>query len=115
MSVFTEAELEYLRSQPLMRFASASESGKPDVAPVIFEVDGDSIVTGGFDVTHTVRYRNVGRNPQVTVVVDDLATVDPWAPRGVKIVGTASIEESPSPQFRIHPAVSSAARGVPCA
>ena len=105
MSVFTEAELEYLRSQPLMRFASASEAGKPDVAPVIFEVDGDSIVTGGFDVTHTVRYRNVGRNPQVTVVVDDLATVDPWAPRGVKIIGTATIEASPTPQFRIHPAV----------
>lgn len=105
MSLFTEAELDYLRSQPLMRFASASASGKPDIAPVGFEVDGDSIVSGGFDITSTVRYRNVGSNPQVSVVVDDLATVDPWVPRGVKIVGTATIEDLPTPQFRIHPAV----------
>ena len=29
MSAFTEAELAYLGSQPLMRFATASASGKP--------------------------------------------------------------------------------------
>lgn len=40
MSAFTTAELEYLKSQPLMRFATASPSGRPDVAPVVFEVDG---------------------------------------------------------------------------
>ena len=105
MSVFTPAELEYLRSQPLMRFASASPAGKPDVAPVVFEVDGDTIVTAGFDISHTVRFRNIGANPQVTVVVDDLATVDPWSPRGVKVIGTAVIEESPQLQFRITPSV----------
>ena len=45
MSAFTVAELEYLTSQPLMRFASASASGRPDVAPVVFEIDGSDIVT----------------------------------------------------------------------
>ena len=64
MSAFTEAELAYLGSQPLMRFATASASGKPDVAPVIFEVEGDAIVTAGFDITHTVRYRNIQNNPR---------------------------------------------------
>ena len=44
MTAFTDAEVEYLRSQPLMRFATASTSGKPDVAPVVFECDGDDIV-----------------------------------------------------------------------
>ncbi|MEI6621523.1 MAG: PPOX class F420-dependent oxidoreductase [Actinomycetes bacterium] len=105
MSVFTEAELEYLKSQPLMRFASASASGKPDVSPVTFGVDGDSIVTGGFDIGKTVRYRNITTNPQVTVVVDDLASTDPWSPRGIKVIGTAAIEEGSSPQFRIRPKV----------
>lgn len=105
MSVFTDAERAYLQSQPLMRFASASPSGKPDVAPVVFEVDGDTLVTAGFDIARTVRFRNVGVNPQVTVVVDDLATVDPWSPRGVKIIGTAVVEESPQLQFRITPSV----------
>lgn len=106
MSAFTEAEIEYLQSQPLMRFATASPSGKPDVAPVIFDLDGDDIVTAGFDITHTARYRNIQRNPQATLVIDDLASIDPWSPRGVKIIGTASIETiDGAPRFRIEPKV----------
>ena len=106
MSAFTQAEVEYLASQPLMRFASASPTGRPDVAPVVFSVDGDDIVSAGFDITHTVRYRNIQSNPRVVVVIDDLATVDPWSPRGVKIIGTAVIEEiDGAPQFRITPEV----------
>lgn len=63
MSAFTVAELTYLASQPLMRFATASPQGKPDVAPVVFDVDGDDIVTAGFDIARTVRYRNIAVNP----------------------------------------------------
>ena len=106
MSAFTEAELAYLNSQPLMRFATASPSGKPDVAPVIFDVEGDAIVTAGFDITHTVRYRNIQNNPRATLVIDDLATIDPWSPRGIKITGTAEIEQvNGAPRFRITPEV----------
>ncbi len=106
MSVFTTAELAYLKSQPLMRFASASSTGKPDVAPVVFEVDGDDIITAGFDITHTARYRNITSNPRATLVVDDLASFDPWSPRGVKIIGSAAIEEvDGAPRFRITPEV----------
>ena len=105
MSAFTPAEAAYLRSQPLMRFASASLGGRPDVAPVSFQLDGDDVVTGGFDITHTVRYRNIQANPRVSVVVDDLASTDPWSPRGVKVIGTAVIEGGESPRFRISPEV----------
>ena len=106
MSAFTVAELEYLASQPLMRFASASVNGRPDVAPVVIEIDGDDVLTAGFDITHTVRYRNIQTNPRVSVVVDDLASVNPWSPRGIKIIGTAVIEEADgSPRFRISPEV----------
>ncbi len=106
MSAFTTAELEYLRSQPLMRFATASSSGRPDVAPVVFEVDGSDIVTAGFDVTHTVRYRNVQKNPRASVVVDDLASMNPWSPRGIKVIGSVAIDEAGgSPRFRITPEV----------
>jgi len=106
VSAFTEAEVAYLTSQPLMRFATASLAGKPDVAPVIFEVDGDDIVSAGFDITHTARYRNIQRNPQTTLVIDDLASIDPWSPRGIKIIGTASIETvDDAPRFRIRPKV----------
>lgn len=106
MSTFTDAERAYLRTQPLMRFASASPTGNPDVAPVVFEVDGDHIVTAGFDITHTVRYRNVQKNPRATLVVDDLASTQPWTPRGIKIIGSAAIEEvDGAPRFRIVPQV----------
>ena len=30
----------------------------------------------------TVRYRNLRENPRATVVVDDLASMDPWSPEG---------------------------------
>lgn len=106
MSAFTPAELDYLASQPLMRFATSSADGKPDVAPVTFEVDGSDIVTAGFDITRTVRFRNVRSNPRATVVVDDLASTDPWSPRGIKILGDAVIEEVQGrPRFRISPKV----------
>lgn len=106
MSAFTAAELEYLKSQPLMRFATASSSGRPDVAPVVFEVDGSDIVTAGFDVTHTVRYRNVQKNPRASVVVDDLASMNPWSPRGIKMIGSVASEDvGGSPRFRITPEV----------
>lgn len=93
MAAFTDQELAYLESQPLMRFASASPTGRPDVAAVAFSVDGDDIVTAGFDITKTVRYRNVSANPRAAVVVDDLR-------------GTVRIEDGVGGQrFRITPEV----------
>jgi len=41
-----------------------------------------------------VRYRHLQDNPRATLVIDDLETVDPWAPRGIKVRGPASLEES---------------------
>lgn len=64
MAAFTEQELAYLRSQPLMRFASASPTGLPDVVTVAFSVDGGYINTAGFDIAKTVRYRNIRANPR---------------------------------------------------
>ena len=106
MTAFTPAEIEYLRTQPLMRFATASLSGKPDVAPVVFELDGDDIVTAGFDIAKTVRYKNVKANPRATVVIDDLASFNPWSPRGIKIIGSCIVEShGGGERFRVTPEV----------
>jgi pyridoxamine 5'-phosphate oxidase family protein len=106
MAAFTDAEITYLRTQPLMRFATASLSGRPDVAPVVFEVDGDDIVTAGFDIAKTVRYKNVRANPRATVVIDDLASTNPWSPRGIKVVGSCIVESHDGGErFRITPEV----------
>jgi len=104
VSVFTDLETEYLRSQPLMRIATASPAGAPDIAVVTFGIDGDDIVSGGFDIAKTVRFRNISNNPRATLVVDDLKSVEPWTPRFVKIRGAAAIEEHDGGlQFRISP------------
>lgn len=106
MGAFTQAELDYLAAQPLMRFASASAKGRPDVATVVFSVDGDDIVTAGFDIARTIRYKNIQANPRATVVIDDLASTDPWAPRGIKVRGAAAIEaDGEGQRFRITPEV----------
>jgi pyridoxamine 5'-phosphate oxidase family protein len=100
MSAFTDAEIAYLRSQRLARIATASLSGAPDVAAVGFGLDGDDLVTGGFDIRKTVRYRYLLDNPRATIVIDDLATIDPWSPRGVKVRGTTLIE-GPETSLRV--------------
>lgn len=106
MSAFTEPELAYLISQPLMRFASASLDGRPDVATVAFSVDGDDIVTAGFNIAKTVRFQNIQENPRAMVLIDDLAALEPWSPRGIKIRGRARIDEEPDGErFRITPEV----------
>ena len=104
MSVFTDVEIAYLGTQRLARLATSSASATPDVSAVIFSLDGDTITSGGYDITRTIRYRNLLANPQAVIVIDDLPTTDPWAPRGIKIRGAAAIEEGKNGLFiRIAP------------
>ena len=106
MSVFTDPELAFLAEQRLARLATASLEGQPDVSAVGFEVDGDTVVSGGLDITKTVRYRHLSANPRATIVIDDLASVDPWTPRGVKVRGDVILEERDGkPRIRIRPRV----------
>ena len=42
----------------------------------------------------TQRYRNIsGGNDRVSLVIDDLQSVNPWRPRGLKVSGTAEIAD----------------------
>jgi pyridoxamine 5'-phosphate oxidase family protein len=106
MGVFTDLEVAYLHSQRLPRLATASASGQPDVYAVGFGLEGDAIVSGGIDLTKTVRFRHLKENPRATIVIDDLASTDPFSPRGVKVRGAAAIEEHEgSWRVRIEPEV----------
>jgi pyridoxamine 5'-phosphate oxidase family protein len=89
MSVFTENELSYLRSQRLGRLATVAPNGKPQIAPVGFRYNAelDTIEIGGRAMSQTKKYRNIFTNPNVAFVVDDV--LPPWKPRGVEIRGTA--------------------------
>jgi pyridoxamine 5'-phosphate oxidase family protein len=102
MAVFTNTELAFLAEARLARLATASSTGAPDVAAVGFGVEGDDIVSGGLDITKTVRYRYLLENPRATIVIDDLVSVDPWQPRGIKVRGHAVVEDG---RIRITPEV----------
>jgi pyridoxamine 5'-phosphate oxidase family protein len=106
MAVFTDRELEFLRSQRLGRLATASKSGQPDVSAVGFAVADHTIVSGGIDLTKTIRYRHLLDNPRATIVIDDLVSVDQWRPRGVKVRGPATLEDDGGGlRIRIRPQV----------
>ena len=94
--MFSDSEIEYLQSQRLGRIATVSTSLQPDVAPVMFEFDGEAFYIFGLQQEKTHKYKNVASgNSKVALVIDDLASVDPLEPRGIKIHGLAEIVERP--------------------
>ena len=46
------------------------------------------------NLARSTKYKNVHRNNKVAVIIDDLKTVEPWDPSGMKIYGTADIVSS---------------------
>ncbi len=68
-------------SQPLGRIATVSKDGKPDVAPVGFEFDGEHFYIGSSIMKKTRKFWNVKNgNTGVSFVIDDLASTRPWRP-----------------------------------
>ena len=92
--MFSEQEIEYIKSQRLARIATVSAQMQPDVAPVGFEFDGQYFYIGGREQKRTTKYKNVANgNQNVALVIDDFESSDQWKPRGIKIHGTAEIIE----------------------
>jgi pyridoxamine 5'-phosphate oxidase family protein len=92
MSVFTPAEIAYLKSQRLGRLATIGPNGQPHVVPVSFHYNSteDTIDMGGHGgFAKRKKYRDVQANPRVAFVVDDIASVNPWKVRGIEIRGRA--------------------------
>jgi pyridoxamine 5'-phosphate oxidase family protein len=91
-STFTDAEIEYLNTQPLGRIATVDADGRPHVIPVgvWYDSDADSIVVGATGgMRSSKKFRDARQRPDVAFVVDDLASVDPWSPRGIEVRGRA--------------------------
>lgn len=93
MKMFSPAEIGYLQSQRLGRLATVGPDGQPHVVPVGFRYNPelDTIDIGGHDFAKRKKFRDVQRNPLVAIVVDDLASVSPWRPRGIEIRGEAGV------------------------
>jgi pyridoxamine 5'-phosphate oxidase family protein len=106
MTAFNNAERDYLTGERrLGRLATVGPDGTPHVTPVGFayDPDTDSVDVGGRDLTATKKFRDVMHAGRAAIVVDDLASVDPWHPRGVEVRGRAEAIETPVPFIRIHP------------
>src|SRR5512132_805774 len=106
MSVFTEAELRYLTGgRQLGRIATVGADGTPHVVPVgwIYNAARDAIDVGGHELEGSKKFRDVARTRRAAIVVDDLASTDPWRPRGVEIRGRAQAIDRARPLIRIHP------------
>lgn len=92
--MFSERELAYLQQQRLARIATVDSHGQPTVDVVGFSLDGGQILIGTHSPVLTRKYRNVlDGHTSVAVIVDDLQSVQPWRPRGIKIHGVAEVLE----------------------
>jgi pyridoxamine 5'-phosphate oxidase family protein len=92
--MFSDKQIQYIKSQLLARIATVSTHLQPDVAPVGYEFDGQHFYIGGLQQEKTNKYKNVANgNSKVALVIDDLESVNPWKPRGIKIHGSAEIVE----------------------
>ena len=106
MSVFTEAELAYMvGGRQLARIATVGADGTPHVVPVawIYNAVRDTIDVGGHELERTKKFRDVARTGRAAIVIDDLASTDPWHPRGIEIRGRGEAIAMPTPMIRIHP------------
>ena len=81
--VLSPAELEFLRSQRIGRFATVGLSGWPHVAPVMYAVDDEGALE--FDVDG-VKLRNLLAEPRAAMVVDAMGPK-----RGVALQGHARL------------------------
>jgi pyridoxamine 5'-phosphate oxidase family protein len=92
ISMFSEKETQYIKSQRLARIATVSpEEMQPDIVPVGFDFDGANFYIGGRNLLNTTKYKNVMKNNKVSLAIDDLKPSESWEPRGIKIYGTADV------------------------
>jgi pyridoxamine 5'-phosphate oxidase family protein len=105
-SVFTAQELAYLHEgRKLGRIATVGADSTPHVVPsgFVHNLELDTIDVTGRAVDETKKFRDVARNGRAAIVIDDLASIDPWHPRGLEVRGQAEAISAPEALIRIHP------------
>jgi pyridoxamine 5'-phosphate oxidase family protein len=105
MGKFTEEERKYLSERRLGRIATVGKDGTPHVVPVgwRYNPERESIDVGGRDFARTKKFRDARRSGRAAIVIDDLASTDPWRPRGIEVRGRAETLDGDRPMIRIHP------------
>jgi pyridoxamine 5'-phosphate oxidase family protein len=69
----------------------------------IYNAARDTIDVGGHGLEESKKFRDVARTGRAAIVIDDLASTDPWHPRAVEVRGRAEAIALPTPLIRVHP------------
>ena len=108
----TQAEQKFLAQHRLGRLATIGPDGGPQVKPVGFAYNDElgTVDIYGHNMAQSAKYRNVGRQPLVALVVDNPTGVGPEAQfleiRGAAETATghaAPFPGAPAEIIRIHP------------
>jgi len=92
----TSAEIGYLQAQRLGRLATIQPDGSPQVKPVGYRYNQElgTVDISGFRMSASQKFRNVSRDGRVALVVDDIASTQPWRVRFLEIRGEAEPVEA---------------------
>ncbi|WP_432970939.1 PPOX class F420-dependent oxidoreductase [Dactylosporangium sp. CA-233914] len=105
MSVFSDAELAYLREdrRRLGRLATVGPDGMPHVAPLGFSLGpgGAYIDMSGRNFERSKKFRDVAASRRAALVIDDV--LPPWQPRGIEVRGRAEAIPGPPALIRLIP------------
>jgi pyridoxamine 5'-phosphate oxidase family protein len=111
--VLTQAERKFLTGHGLGRLATVGPDGGPQNKPVGYAYNDElgTIDIYGLNMAQSAKYRNVGRQPLVALVVDDATGVGPGNVQFLEIRGVAeTVTAQPAPfpgasaeVIRIHP------------
>jgi pyridoxamine 5'-phosphate oxidase family protein len=91
MSVFRQAEIEYLQSHRIGRLATVGRSGNLHVVPLrySYNADLDAIDLLGGGMGTSKKYRDAAATGRVALVIDDSS--EEGKPRGIEIRGSAEV------------------------
>src|SRR5439155_20665318 len=94
-SVFTEAEIAYLRERMRGTIGTVGPDGQPHLTPTTlhYNESEDAIDVGGVSFGSTKKWRDVGKNPKVTLLIEDVLQ-NPRLARTIEIRGTAALHET---------------------
>jgi len=97
--VFTTDEYRYLAARQDGRLVSIGPGDAPQIHPVTFRVaaGGEWIEIGGPRLRDSQKYRNIRRDPRVSLIIGDDVTSTHSSATGVQIRGIADLSERPPP------------------
>jgi pyridoxamine 5'-phosphate oxidase family protein len=94
--LFKPQEIEFMQATDLARLATIQPDGTLQNSPVGFSYNDalGTIDIQGYRMSKSRKFRNVASNNTVALVIDDIASRDPWRVRCLEIRGTAEQAES---------------------